>query len=512
MPLTESATAIPPFHVEVRGLSKVYGESTVLSDVSFDLHGGKVVGLIGANGAGKSTLIKCLTGVVASASGSVFVDGVEVALDSPAAGLHQGFSAVSQKVILAEQQSVAENVMLGLIPSRFGVVAKQPLKVKVQQLLDKVGLKTSPDLPVGALTPSDKRLVMIAAVLARNPRVIIFDEPTAALPAEASSVVVNLVKELRTQGHAIIYITHRLHEVQELADSVIALSNGKVAGILDMASATHGKMLSLIGGEEVAALEAASLSTHEVYQKGAALLEVRNLSGARVHDVSFTAHAGEIIGIGGLAGAGRSELVRLIFGLQPASGGECYVNGKALGKSIRSRVNNRIGYIAEFRDANILKGLSVTQNATISGVGANKKFGLIADSAWEKRSAKEVGDRVSLVGRLTAAIETLSGGNQQKVLLGRLIIQNSDVLLLDEPTAGVDLVARAEIHEVMRDLAQLGKSIIVSSVETDELTAICDRVLILVEGGLAKEIRAPFTQEELVNAFFHHSSVSNTLM
>ena len=505
---TESTGALAPFHVEVRDLGKTYGESTVLSGVSFELSGGQVVGLIGANGAGKSTLIKTLTGVVTASSGVVLVDGVEVTLDSPLAGLRHGFSAVSQKVILAEQQSLAENVMLGLLPNRFGVVSRQQLKRTVKLLLDKVGLKVDQNLSVSALTPSDKRLAMIAAVLARNPKVIIFDEPTAALPAEATAIVMNLVKELRAQGHAIIYISHRLHEIQELADLVVALSNGKVAGILDRKSATHGKMLSLIGGEEASAIEAtgtgaAGPAPHEVHRTGDVLLEVRNLSGSRVHDVSFSIHAGEIIGIGGLAGAGRSELLRLIFGLQPTSAGDCYVNGQSLGKSIRSRVNNRVGYIAELRDANILKGLSVVQNATISGVGAKRKFGLLADGAWEKRSAKEVGESISLVGRLSAAIDTLSGGNQQKVLLGRLMIQNSDVLLLDEPTAGVDLIAREEIHEVMRKLTEQGKAIVVSSVETDELTALCDRVLILVEGGLVRELRAPFTQEELVNAFFH---------
>lgn len=514
MAIAATTTALVPFHVEVRGLSKAYGETTVLSGVSFELHGGQVIGLIGANGAGKSTLIKSLTGVVTATSGDVLIDGVEVMLDSPLAGLRHGFSAVSQKVILAEQQSVAENVMLGLLPNRFGVVSRRQLKSTVKRLLDKVGLKVDLDLPVSALTPSDKRLAMIAAVLARNPMVIIFDEPTAALPAEATAIVVNLVKELRAQGHAIIYISHRLHEIQELADSVVALSNGKVTGILDKRSATHGKMLSLIGGAEALAMETASKEAagsapHESHRKGDVLLEVRNLSGSRVHDVSFSVHAGEIIGIGGLAGAGRSELLRLIFGLQPTTAGDCYVNGQSLGKSIRSRVNNRIGYIAELRDANILKGLSVVQNATISGVGAKRRLGLFADATWEKRSAKEVCERISLVGRLSAAIDNLSGGNQQKVLLGRLMIQNSDVLLLDEPTAGVDLVARAEIHEVMRNLTEQGKAIVMSSVETDELTAICDRVLILVEGGLVRELHAPFTQEELVNAFFHRAHAAS---
>ena len=496
---------IEPFLVEVRDVGKYYGDSPVLSNVSFDVRGGEVLALIGANGAGKSTLIKCLTGVVAASSGEVLVDGSAVSLDSPAAGLHQGFSAVSQKVTLAETESIAENVMLGLLPQRLGVVSRRRLRKVVQELLDRVGLEVDQNQIVGSLSPSAKRLVMIAAVLARNPRLIIFDEPTAALPSEASEVVINLVKTLKAQGHAIIYITHRLHEVQELADGVVALGNGRVTGILDRTTATRATMLSLIGGADGETHTREKLSDVAERTTGGQLLEVRNLCGSRVRNVNLSLHAGEIVGIGGLAGAGRSELLRLIFGLQPSTSGEILVQGKSLGKSVSARVANRIGYIAELRDANILRGLSVTHNATISGLGRNRKLKILANAPWEKRSADEIATKMSLVGRLSAAIETLSGGNQQKVLLGRLIIQNSDVLLLDEPTAGVDLVARAEIHHVLRELTMSGKAVVVASVETDELTALCDRVLILVEGEVIRELKAPFSEEALVNAFFHHS-------
>jgi ribose transport system ATP-binding protein len=509
--MTMDRVSLAPFRVDIKNLSKVYGASQVLTDVSFNLPSGSVVGLIGANGAGKSTLIKCLTGVVDATAGFVSVDGEPVSLASPLEGLKQGFSAVSQKVVLAETESVAENIMLGLLPSKGGVVARSQLKRDVDVLLRRVGLNIEQYRLVGSLTPSDKRLVMIAAVLARNPRVIIFDEPTAALPAEASATVLNLVKDLRSQGHAIIYISHRLYEVEELADSVVALSNGHVTGILEKSAITRGKMLALIGGRDQDGDAASGAKLQAPSAQGEVRLEVRELSGSRVSNVSFSVHAGEIVGIGGLAGAGRSELLRLIYGLQAPTHGDSYVQGKALGKSLRSRFENKIGYLAELRDANILRGLSVIQNASVSGVGKHKKFRIFADAAWEKKSTNEVGERVSLVGKLAAAIDTLSGGNQQKVLLGRLMIQDAQVLLLDEPTAGVDLVARAEIHGVLKELIKQGKSVVVASVENEELAAICDRVLILVEGKLVSELKAPFTEEDLVNAYFrHHESLNQS--
>jgi ribose transport system ATP-binding protein len=319
------------------------------------------------------------------------------------------------------------------------------------------------------------------------------------------------VKDLRSQGHAIIYISHRLYEVEELADSVVALSNGHVTGILEKSAITRGKMLALIGGRDQDGDAASGAKLQAPSAQGEVRLEVRELSGSRVSNVSFSVHAGEIVGIGGLAGAGRSELLRLIYGLQAPTHGDSYVQGKALGKSLRSRFENKIGYLAELRDANILRGLSVIQNASVSGVGKHKKFRIFADAAWEKKSTNEVGERVSLVGKLAAAIDTLSGGNQQKVLLGRLMIQDAQVLLLDEPTAGVDLVARAEIHGVLKELIKQGKSVVVASVENEELAALCDRVLILGEGKLVSELKAPFTEEDLVNAYFrHHESLNQS--
>lgn len=495
--------------LEVRSVGKIYGIVPVLSDVSFDVEGGEVLGLIGANGAGKSTLVKCLTGVVEASTGGFFVDGAEVSIRSPQDGLRAGIAAVNQKVELADDQSVAENILLGRFPKKAGlIVTPRMLRRVAAELIQRVGLRVKASTNVGVLTPSDKRLVMIAAVLARNPRVVIFDEPTAALPLEASRVIVDLVKELRRRGTAVIYISHRLREIAEVSDRVLALKGGQISGILEGDAITQPRMLELIGGREESLSAHDSQSREDATSFGEAILEARGLSGHRVKGVTLSVRSGEILGVAGLAGSGRSEILRLLFGLQSRTNGEIFIRGEPIDDSIQRRVKGKIGYLAELRDANVLTGLTVQRNATISAVGSHRRFGLFTSAAWEHEATITVGAQISLKGAPKDLIDTLSGGNQQKVLLSRLIIQDADVFVLDEPTAGVDLVARAEIHRMLRELTARGKAVIVASVETDELTAICDRVIVLVEGQISAELRAPFTEEALVSAAFRHDDVA----
>lgn len=500
-----------PIKVAIKAVGKVYGIVPVLADVSFEVAGGEVLGLIGANGAGKSTLVKCLTGVVEASTGSFYVDGEEVSLQTPQEGLRVGFAAVNQKVELAEDQSVAENILLGRFPKKTGiVVTPRMLRRSAEELMQRVGLQVKPSTSVKSLTPSDKRLVMIAAVLARRPRLVIFDEPTAALPLESSRVIVGLVKELKSRGTAVIYISHRLREIAEVSDRVLALKGGRISGLLEGDAITRPTMLEMIGGrEESLALHELSGGEGDVSNFGETILETRNLSGHRVKNVSVGVRAGEILGVAGLAGSGRSEMLRLLFGLQARTSGDILIRGHAIGDSVHARVKGKIGYLAELRDANVLKGLTVERNATVSGAGTHRRFGIFTNATWERSTTVDVGGQISLKGEPRDVIDTLSGGNQQKVLLSRLIIQDADVFILDEPTAGVDLVARAEIHHVLREITSRGKAVIVASVEVDELTALCDRVVVLVEGQIAAELTAPFTEEAIVSAAFRHDVVES---
>ena len=502
----------PPL-LETRGLGKSYGANRVLDDVSISIEPGEVVGLIGANGAGKSTLIKCVTGAVTASDGTFIVDGQPVTIHTPDDGLGHGLAAVQQEVNLITDHSVAENVMLGQFPSSMGFVSARKLKARVHELLRRVQLEhVDPETHAGDLTPSAKRLVMVAAVLARDPRLLILDEPTAALPPEESAVVAKLVRELSADGVAVIYVTHRLHEVKDLCSRVIALRNGGLSGTLNDPEVTRQNMLKLIGGKEEP--ETLLLSEDHAHKekraRGEVMLEARNISGVRVRDVSFVVHSGEVLGIAGLAGSGRSELLRLIYGLQPLSSGTLHYEGSELGSGLRPRVQRRMGYVAELRSANVLRGLSVSRNLTCNSIGSHRRLGVFADDGWERETTERVAGQVSLVGKPDMAIDHLSGGNMQKVLISRWLVRDSEVLLLDEPTSGVDLVARAEIHHLLHEITDRGKTVIVASVEADELTTICDRVLVMVEGEISATLTPPFTEEELVNAMFSHRTARET--
>ena len=493
--------------LEARGIGKSYGANRVLDNVTVSVGRGEVVGLIGANGAGKSTLIKCLTGAVPTDDGTLVLGGELITIRTPDDGIRHGLAAVQQEVALTENHSVAENVLLGRFPSRFGFTSARRLRGRVRELLRRVQLdRVDPDTPAGALAPSAKRLLMVAAALARDPRLIILDEPTAALPPEESAVVAKLVRELSAGGVAVIYVSHRLHEIKDLCSRVVALRNGRLSGTLAGAEVTRRNMLKLIGGtEEPETLLVSEEHAHrEVRATGEVALEVRRISGRRVQDVSFVAHRGEILGIAGLAGSGRSELLRLIYGLQPLTAGTLHYSGAQLRPGLRTRVEHRIGYLAEGRQTNVLRGLSVSRNLTCNSIGSHRRFGIFADQRWELQTTERTAERVSLVGKPDTAIENLSGGNQQKVLISRWLVRDAELLLLDEPTAGVNLVARAEIHQLLRQITDPGKTIIVASVEADELTTICDRVLVMVEGEIRATLTPPFTEEQLVSALFSH--------
>ncbi|WP_156391297.1 MULTISPECIES: sugar ABC transporter ATP-binding protein [unclassified Nocardioides] len=504
---TNDKSSSTAFELVASGIGKMYGPIRVLGDVSFQIGAGEVVGLIGANGAGKSTLIKCLTGAVRPTEGAILIDGEGVTFRTPDEALSVGVAAVPQEVTIPTDRPVAETVLLGRFPSTWGFTSRSRVNAAAKTHLDRVHLAdVNPNRDAGSLTPTQKRLVMVAAVLARDPKLVILDEPTAALPPEESSIVHQLVRELSVAGVAVVYVSHRLHEVKDLCTRVVALRNGRLAGELHGEDITRHAMLGLIGGtvEPDTLLVSEEHSHHEVREVGDTLLDVNALSGIRIQDVSFTVRRGEILGIAGLAGSGRSELLRLIYGLQAPTAGEITYDGRKLSGGPRARMRRKLGYVTELRSNNMLKGLSVARNMTCNSVGDHKKFGLFADAKWEHRAAEATGRTVSLVGAPSTFIENLSGGNIQKVLIGRWLSRETELLLLDEPTSGVDLVARKEIHDVLHEMTERGTSVVVASVEVDELTTICDRVLVLVEGRVVATLQPPFSEAELVATLFEH--------
>jgi ribose transport system ATP-binding protein len=485
--------------VEVRGLVKRFGAVEALKGVSLQIAPGEVVGLIGANGAGKSSLVRALAGATRPDEGTIAIDGAEQSFRVPRDALNAGVVLDPQELSLVLTQSVAENVFVGALPRRrVGVVNRRELRRRTTELLARVGLEArDPTGPAAALTPVESRLVSIASALSKDPRLLILDEPSAALPVETAELLHPIIAGLADEGCAVIYISHRLNEVKAYCSRVLALRDGRLAGELVGEEITESRMVELVGGkalsEEPPASRGDDVSTDVVVQ-------ARGVAGARVRGIDLDVYAGEVVGIGGLYGSGRSELLRLIAGMQALSDGRVELRGHAGPRSPRQARRAGVGYLAEGRKRMLFSQMSVTANGTVAIL--SRLNPVILRRRRERALMSEMAQQVGLVGGLDAPISTLSGGNQQKVCLARWLLRDADLLVLDEPTVGVDVHARAEIHALLRDLAARGRAILVASAEPEELALLCDRVVVLAEGRANRELVAPFDADSVVAASY----------
>ncbi|MEZ5078291.1 MAG: sugar ABC transporter ATP-binding protein [Solirubrobacterales bacterium] len=489
----------PPL-LETVGISKRYGAVRALKAVSVAVEAGEVIGLIGANGAGKSTLMKVLAGVVKPDSGELLVDGEPVAFRTPHDALTAGVVIDPQELNLIAEQSVAENLLLGELPTGLPwIVNSRSSRARARKLLSLVGLDAvDPAASAGSLGPVQARLVSIARALAKEPRVLILDEPSAALPTETARSLEPIVQRIAASGAAVIYVSHRFGEVERLCQRVIAMCDGQVAGELGPAEIAPGTMIHLVGGR-AAEREPEPMAANRNADRRT-VVRARGLSGARVQGIDLEVHRGEIVGIGGLHGSGRSELLRLLGGGQPTSGGEVEVLDGPQVRSPSEAARRGVGFIAEGRGKMIFPALSVTTNSTISILRDINR--VLLKPRRESRLAGEVFERLNLVGGKEQPMAALSGGNQQKVCLSRWMLRNVPLLLLDEPTVGIDVGARAEIHRLLRELAASGTTILVASAEPEELVILCSRVIVLVEGEINAELSAPFESDNIVAASY----------
>jgi ABC-type sugar transport system ATPase subunit len=484
--------------VEVEGLVKSFGAVQALKGITARIRPGEVVGLIGANGAGKSSLVRALAGASRPDEGEIRVDGESVSFRSPRDAIAAGIVLDPQELSLVLTQSIAENVFIGALPARGGIVDRRSSRARARALLEEVGLgHRDPSEPAASLTPVESRLVSIASALSKDPRLLILDEPSAALPVETAERLAPIIAGLARRGCSVIYISHRLGEVQAYCDRVLAMRDGLLAGELVGDEIQERRMVELVGGK---ALDEEPPPSASDDRSGAVTVRASGLTGARVQDVDLEASAGEILGIGGLYGSGRSELLRLIGGMQAVAAGTVEVSGRPGPRSPRQARQARIGYLAEGRKRMIFPQMSVTANGTVALLSRLNPF--LLRIRRERALMQEMGEQVGLVGGLDAPISTLSGGNQQKVCLARWLLCDVELLLLDEPTVGVDVHARAEIHGLLRDLAAKGRTIIVASAEPEELALLCDRVVVLAEGRVNRELRAPLTPDAVVAASY----------
>ena len=482
--------------IRLAGLRKAFGGTVVLHDVDLDVRAGEVHCLAGENGAGKSTLIRVLTGAVRRDAGEYEVDGRPMpSAIGPATARAAGIGAVYQELSLLPELTVAENLLIGALPARAGVVDRRRLRAEAARKLERVELDLDPLTPVRALPAATRQLVEIARVLGDDPRVVIFDEPTTALSGAEAATLLRRIAALRDDGVAVLYVSHRLEEMFEVGDRVTVLRDGTVTRTGPMRGVTEDGLIAAMVGRDVEDLYPASGRRVE----GAPLLRVRGLRPrGSAHAIDLDVRAGEIVGVAGLLGAGRSELLRAVFGADPPAAGTVEVDGRRVpaGRP-REAVRAGIGLLSEDRkELGLLPELSIRENVSVASLHGIATHGVLS----RRREAERV-DEVLDGLRLRAAsydqpVSTLSGGNQQKVLLARWLVTDVRVLLFDEPTKGVDVGAKAELYTVIGDLAARGMAIVVVSSYLPELLGLVDRIVVLRRGAVVGDLPAAEATEE----------------
>jgi rhamnose transport system ATP-binding protein len=485
--------------VQLSHVSKSFGPVQVLKDVSLEMIQGEVLCLAGENGAGKSTLIKILTGAISRDSGQYHIDGQDVGSPSPAQARELGVGVVYQELSLLREVSVEENLLMGRLPAKGGIVNKRELRARATKMLERVGLNTvDPAALISDLPVATRQMVEIAKVLGADARIVIFDEPTTALSEKDAQHLLQLINRLKKEeGVAVLYVTHRLEEIFEIGDRITVLRDGQFITTAPTSEFTHDTLIRSMVGRQIEALY--PKRAHK--QFGKTLLSVQGLRlPGSPFNINLEVCAGEIVGLGGLVGAGRTETVRAIFGADPMMAGTVLVDGKRLHPgSPEQAVKAGLGLLTEDRkELGLLAVLSIRENVTIADLSAVTRLGVIS----RKQEASLVN---TLVPRLRLKyhtieqpISSLSGGNQQKVLLSRWLATKAKVLLLDEPTKGVDVGAKADIYTIIGDLAAQGLGIVVVSSYLPELLGICDRVIVLHDFGVTGELPVEEATEEEV--------------
>jgi rhamnose transport system ATP-binding protein len=493
--------------LKLTSISKHFGGVRALSDVSFDLRRGEVHALVGENGAGKSTLIKIMTGAVARDGGEIEIHGRAVAENDPALSRSLGIAAIYQQPALFPDLSVAENIGMRCEGGgAFRLIGWNRRRRAAAELLKRLAAVASPDAPVRDLAMAEQQLVEIACALGSNASILILDEPTASLSDREVENLFRIIGELKSRGVAMIYVSHRMEELFRIADRVTVLRDGRLVGDYPMSQMNKSELIRLMVGRELSGVFPKSAA-----KIGNVILETRQLfcSASRVRGVNLTVRAGEILGLAGLVGAGRTELARTLFGLTPADAGEILLRGNRVAIESPARaVQLGIAYVPEDRRRHgVILDLSVAANTTLAILKKLSTGGLLNFGRERKLSAdwmKQLGTKAASVD---SAVGTLSGGNQQKVALARWLATNPAVLILDEPTQGVDVGAKAEIHRLMDELAGRGLAIIMISSELPEILGMSDRIIVMHGGAVTGELsRAEATQEKVLELALGHTA------
>jgi rhamnose transport system ATP-binding protein len=490
--------------VELHGIDKSFAGFPALKNVAFDVRAGEVHALLGENGAGKSTLIRIISGVHAPDRGEVRIGGEVVRLSSPRDARRRGIATVYQELLLFPELSVAENIFLGNAPrTRWGRIDWAAMRAKARVLLEELDSRDlDVDAKVGGLSVASRQRVEIAKALSQDPRVLVMDEPTTSLAEGDVSRLMAIVRRLRERGVGIVYVSHRLREIFALADRVTVLRDGACIGTRPIAEVTEAALISMMVGRSID-----QLFPKVDAPRGRTLLELRKLSYRRaIRDVSLTVRAGEILGIAGLVGSGRTELALTIFGITPATSGEILVEGKPVAiDGPRVARDLGIAYIPEDRGLQgLIRAQSLRENVSLP-VLDRISWATIVDRRGEQRRAREAIDRFGIRARGPEQIaRQLSGGNQQKVVVAKWLGTEPRILIMDEPTRGIDVGAKAEIHALMGKLTQRGLGIIMISSELPEVLGMADRVLVMSGGRIVAAFERAEATPDAVGAAMTH--------
>ncbi len=486
----------PPALLTLEAVSKTFGPVRVIDDVTVHVRAGQVQVLLGENGAGKSTLIKMMAGIYQPDAGRVLVDGRPVDLPNALAAERLGIATIHQELNLVPSMSVAENVMMGRYPRRFGLVDRRELRRRAQAALDLIGLRVDLDQKVGELGIARQQLVEIAKALSVEARILILDEPTAALTRHETEALFAVIAQLRERGVGMLFISHHLDEIAEIGDTVAVLRDGHFVAEVP-ASTDEDELVRLMVGRSI---DEQYPRTPHTDPDASEVLRVEGLTSDAFRDVTFTARAGEVVGIAGLVGAGRTEVIRAIAGVDRYTSGTVTVRGTALKRGdIAGAVAAGIGHVPEDRKAQgLVLGASINDNLGLATFAATAKAGLV-DFAGQRQRAEKVATQLRIRMRdLDQEIRSLSGGNQQKAVFGRWILAGSSVLLLDEPTRGVDVGAKVEIYELINRITDAGGAVVMVSSELPEVMGMSDRILVMRDGVIAGEVAAADATQDLL--------------
>lgn len=491
----DDPTRTEPPLLDIRGVSKRFGATRALTDVNFQLRHGEVHALMGENGAGKSTLMKILSGNYQPDTGEILIDGSPALMTDPRAAMRAGVAIIHQELNTVPEMTVAENLAIGHEPGRFGILDRKKMQADAAAKLARVGSDIDPNTPIGRLSVGRQQVVEIARAVAEDAKILVLDEPTASLSKTESDALFGLIRTMREQGMGLIYISHRMEEVWELADRVTVLRDGHYVGTRSMSEGTKpSDIVRMMVGRDVDDL----YGNHERVP-GEVRLHVSDLAGpGGIGPVSFDLRAGEVVAMVGLVGAGRTEVARILYGADSRTGGTFTLDGDpVMVTNPAEAMRHGIGMLPESRkDQALFLDMSVKDNISISTIDRYSKSGVIGFGRV-MRAVRGVMDQLNVRAR-SPEIDSraLSGGNQQKLILGRLMLQQPRLLILDEPTRGVDIGAKSEIYRIIDDIAAQGTAVLVVSSELPEAMGIADRLLVMRAGKVVADVPAEEATEE----------------